>query len=214
MEMNISLPSTPAGSLCHGSSGHARPRARASAPVILSIGLAMAYGATPSRAQLPDASAPEPAVVADEFHRGFQSMAWDGLVQRIHPEALAHLRIAVDILAQVDTSGYVFETLLGGIDPEAYPAAADAEVAIRILGGVQREAPGLLSSLVTRRSEVIGVVEDGEDRHAVYRVVALVQGAEPRIAVMTLRAHQGRWRVVDAEDLRVLHTAIRGLPIR
>jgi hypothetical protein len=67
---------------------------------------------------------------------------------------------------------------------------------------------------VTRRSEILGVVAEGEVRHVVYRIIALVQGAEPRIEVMTLRPHEGRWRVVDADDLRVLHTAIRGLPIR
>jgi len=151
--------------------------------------------------------------VAEEFNRGFQSMAWAGLVQRIHPEGLANLRIAVDILVRSDTTGYVLGTLLGGTPAADYEGLPDDEAVRRVLAGVQREVPGLLSSLVTRRTRVLGVVAEGEDRHVVYRVVALVQGAEPRVQVMTLTRDQGRWRVRDAEDLRVLHTAIRGIPV-
>lgn len=156
---------------------------------------------------------PPPQVVADEFHRGFQSMAWEGLVQRIHPEALAHLRYAADILVQIDTTGYALETLLGGVDAADYAGLPDGEVVVRVLRGVQRDVPGLLSSLVSRRTEILGVVPEGEDRHVVYRVVALVQGAEPQVRVMTLSAVAGRWRVREADDIRVLHTAIRGIPI-
>lgn len=161
-------------------------------------------------AQEPDP--PPPEQVAEEFNRGFQSMAWAGLVQRIHPEALAYLRLATDVLVQADTSGYVLENLLGGTPAGEYPDLPDDEVVRRTLAGVQRKVPGLLSSLVTRRTEVLGVVEEGENRHAVYRILALVQGAEPEIRVMTLRRDQGRWKVLSAEDIRVLHTAIRRIP--
>lgn len=183
-------------------------------PRILAAGAALALAfALPLRAQEPAGAPPPPQQVAEEFNRGFQSMAWAGLVQRIHPEGLANLRIAVDILVRSDTTGYVLGTLLGGTPAADYDGLPDDEAVRRILAGVQREVPGLLSSLVTRRTRVLGVVAEGEDRHVVYRVVALVQGAEPRVQVMTLTRDQGRWRVRDAEDLRVLHTAIRGIPV-
>ena len=180
-------------------------------PVIPALFLILGVPASPAVAQ---GDAPRtPETVADEFQRGFQSMAWAGLVQRIHPQGLAYLRVAADILVQVDSTDYALGTLLGGVEPDAYPALPDGEVVLRMLQGIQEEAPGLLSSLVSRRSTVLGSVEDGESRHVVYRILALVAGAEPRIEVMTLLRDQGRWKVAEAEDLRVLHTAIRGIPI-
>jgi hypothetical protein len=156
---------------------------------------------------------PSAVTVADEFNRGFQSMAWAGLVQRIHPRGLADLRLASDILVAADSSGYVLESLLGGLDRGSYAALPDDEAVLRMLTGIQAEVPGLLSSLVSRRTETLGAVPEGERRHVVYRTQAQVSGSVPENRVMTLERVDGRWKVVDAQDLRVLHTAIRGIPI-
>lgn len=154
-----------------------------------------------------------PLEVAREFNDGFQTMAWAGVVQRIHPEALAYIREGVEILLRVDTTGFVLDRLLGGTAPDEWAGLDDAEAVRRALAGVQREAPGLLSSLTTRRTDELGVVVEGEDRHVVYRVRSLLQGAVPRVEVMTLTRWEGAWRVREADDIRVLHTAIRGIPI-
>jgi hypothetical protein len=78
---------------------------------------------------------------------------------------------------------------------------------------VQLQVPGLLSSLVSRRSEVVGTVPEGPDMaHVVYRMLSLVQGAVPRITVMTLVRTDDGWKVRAAEELDVLHTALRGIP--
>jgi hypothetical protein len=156
---------------------------------------------------------PSAETVAEEFNRGFQSMAWEGLVQRIHPAGLADLRLAADILVQADSSGYVLARLLGDVPAAGYPGLEDDEVVLRLLRGIQSEAPGLLSSLVSRRTEVLGSVPEGDRRHVVYRIQAQVSGSIPETRVMTLELFEDRWRVIDAQDLRVLHTAIRGIPI-
>lgn len=161
----------------------------------------------------PATQASTPEVVADEFHRAFQSMAWRALVQRIHPDGLAYLRLAVDILVEIDPGSWVVGTLLSDVGPADYGDLPDHEVVVRVLQGVQTQAPGLLSSLVSRRTRVLGTVPEGESGHVVYRTLALVAGAEARTEVMTLRRHEGRWRVAEAPDLQVLHTAIRGIPI-
>ena len=140
-------------------------------------------------------------------------MAWAGLVQRIHPTGLSDLRLAADILVRADSSGYVLDRLLGGLAPESYESLPDDEVVQRFLTGIQAEVPGLLSSLVSRRTEVLGSVAEGERRHVVYRIQAQVSGSVPETRVMTLERFEGRWGVSEAEDLRVLHTAIRGIPI-
>lgn len=181
-------------------------------PITLAVAAAVLAARGPLLAQAEPAPSP-PDVVADEFNRGFQSMAWAGLVQRLHPEGLANLRLAADILVRVDTTGYVLGALLGDVDPGSYASLPDDEVVRRLLAGIQTEVPGLLSSLVSRRTWILGTVAEGDDRHVVYRIHAQVTGAEPEIRVMTLRRHEGRWRVIEAEDLSVLHTAIRGIPI-
>ena len=54
----------------------------------------------PARAQVD----PSPAdTVAAEYLRGFQAAVWDGLAQRLHPDALAYLRLAIDIQVDADT---------------------------------------------------------------------------------------------------------------
>ena len=142
-------------------------------------------------------------------------MAWAGLVQRVHPEALADLRLAVRIVLDADSTGWALDELLGGLTVRAeYEELDDAEVFRRVMSGVQARVPGLLSSLVSRRSEVLGEVrEHGDTAHVVYRVRALVQGAQPQIEVMTLVRGTAGWLVRSASELQVLHTAIRGIPI-
>jgi hypothetical protein len=177
----------------------------------LIVGFSLAPTPAPAQSNAHDPGTPE--AVADEFNRGFQSMAWAGLVQRIHPHGLADLRLAADILVRADTSGYVLERLLGDVAPGRYPELTDDDVVGRLLAGIQSEVPGLLSSLVSRRTTVLGSVPEGDRRHVVYRIQAQVSGSVPETRVMTLERFENRWRVVEAEDLRVLHTAIRGIPI-
>lgn len=153
--------------------------------------------------------------VADEFHRSFQSMVWAGMVERLHPEALAYLRLAVVITVDADTTGWALERLLDGVpDRAAFDRLSDAEVVVRVMRGVETEVPGLFSSLVGRRSEVLGAVAEGPDTaHVVYRIVTLADGAVPSVEALTLVRHEGRWLVRSAEEIDVLHTALRRVPI-
>lgn len=161
--------------------------------------------------QRPDTS--PPGEVADEYQRAFQSRVWDGLAQRLHPDALAYLRLAVDVTVDADTTGWALANLAGGApDRAAYDARSDERVFVDVMRWVEANAPGLLSSLVNRRSEVLGVVPEDEDTaHAVYRIVQLVSGAEPEVLVLTLERTPQGWHVREAPELGTLHTAIRGL---
>ena len=182
--------------------------------VLLPVVVAPHHGQAQAQA---GAAHPEgsPAAVADEFHRAIQSMVWQALADRLHPEALDYLRLAVRINLDADTTGWSLEHLLGGLpDRAAYEALDDEAAFVRVMAGVQTEVPGLLSSMVSRRSEVLGTVVEGQDTaHVVYRIVSLAQGAEPRVRALTLvRTSQG-WKVRFAEEVEVLHTALRRIPI-
>lgn len=169
--------------------------------------------AVPVGAQAPDAPAPTPpAEVVRDFNRAFQSYAWEGLMQRIHPDGLAYLRLAVDILVDYDDTGWFLTEMVGATDRAAYRELPDADVVVRAMNWVQGNAAGLLSTLSGRRTEVLGVVEEGDERHALYRTIQTVQGAEPELRVVTLEVHDGRWKVREGQDLKFLHTALRGIP--
>lgn len=193
------------------SSSHRTPGAPLVAAALVAAGIAAPLAAQSAATRPPD---PSPAgEVADEYQRAYQSKVWDGLVQRLHPAALAYLRLAVDVSVQADTSGWALENLGGGApDRAAYDARSDARVVVDVMRWVEANAPGLLSSLVNRRSEVLGVVDEGPERaHAVYRIVQLVSGAEPDVLVMTLERTEAGWKVREAPEIGTLSTAIRGL---
>lgn len=167
--------------------------------------------ATPAVAQS-DPSPPD--TVAAEYFRGFQSMAWDGLAQRIHDEALAYLRLAIDITIDADTTGWSLANLGNATQRDEYDQRSDARVFADAMRWVQENAPGLLSSMVSRSVEAIGVVMEGPDTaHAVYRVTTLAYGAEPEAKVATLQRTEAGWKVREASEIRVLHTALRRIPV-
>ena len=155
-----------------------------------------------------------PDTVAAEYFRGFQSMAWDGLAQRIHPEALAYLRLAIDVQVDADTTDWALTSLGNSERREEYDQRADARVFADAMRWVQANAPGLLSSMVSRSVEEIGILMEGPDTaHAVYRVTTLAYGAEPEAQVATLLRTDDGWKVREASEIRVLHTALRRIPV-
>ena len=193
-------------------------RRRAERCVVRALGAGLVAGlaaltiqGSPLEAQL-DASPPD--TVAAEYFRGFQSMAWDGLAQRIHPEALAYLRLAIDITIDADTTGWSLANLGDATSRDDYDARSDARVFADAMRWVQANAPGLLSSMVSRTVDPIGVVMEGPGTaHAVYRVTTIAYGAEPEAKVATLQRTADGWKVREASEIRVLHTALRRIPV-
>lgn len=190
-------------------------RTRASAWFLVTPLVAFAPAHGQAQADADDPGTADAVRVADEFHRSFQSMVWQALAERLHPDALAYLRLSVEITVDADRSGWALRELLGGVpDRAAFDALSDAEVLVRVMSGVEREVPGLFSSLVSRRSEVLGAVAEGPDTaHVVYRIVTLADGAVPSVEALTLVRYQGRWRVRASEEIDVLHTALRRIPL-
>lgn len=174
--------------------------------------------ALPVQAQDPPRAPADPspaAEVAEEFQWGFQSMAWEGLAQRIHPDALAYVRFAAEVVIAADTTGWALANLgAGASDLDTWRARDDARVFVELMEWMQTNSPGLLSSLASRRSAVLGVVQEGEDTaHAVYRMTMLVDGAQPEVLVMTLLRTDRGWKVREAPEFRTLNTVLRGTPI-
>lgn len=181
--------------------------------ILVTLGLVLAASSlAPASlaAQTPPRSA---EVVADEFNRGFQTRQWTGLVQRIHSDGLAYLRLAVDILIEYDSSGQFLELMIGE-SAATYQAMPDDQVVVRALRWAELNYPGMLSAFSNRRTTILGEVAEGDDRHVLYRTIQIVQGAVPQLRVVTLSMENGAWRVRDGQDITSLHTALRGIPSR
>ncbi len=182
-------------------------------PLLLPITLAVLAGVTPATARGQVDPSP-PDTVAAEYFRGFQSMAWEGLAQRLHPEALAYLRLAIDIQIDSDTTGWSLRHLGAAETRAEYDARSDARVFADVMRWVQGNAPGLLSSLVSRTVEPIGVVREGDAAaHAVYRVTTIAYGAQPLAQVASLARTPDGWKIREASEIRTLHTALRRFPV-
>lgn len=155
-----------------------------------------------------------PDTVAAEYLRGFQAAAWEGLAQRLHPEALAYLRLAIDIQIDADTTGWALANL-GGSDTRAeYDARSDTRIFVDVMAWTGDHARGLLSSLVSREAELVGLVTEGADTaHALYRVTTIAYGAEPAVQVATLLRTDAGWKVRESPEIRTLHTGLRTIPI-
>lgn len=186
-------------------------------PALLALLLAPALGLPPAvsaqaaPAQRIDDSPAD--TVAAEFLRGFQSMAWAGLAQRLHPEALDYLRLAIRIQIDADTTTWALTSLGGADSRAAFDARSSTEVFVGVMQWTQGNAPGLINSFVSRDAEVIGVVAERADTaHAVYRVTTHAYGAEPAVQVATLARTAQGWKVIEAPEIRALHTALRRLP--
>lgn len=156
-----------------------------------------------------------PDTVAAEFRQAFGSRSWLELAERLHPDALARVRFAVDLLVQQDSTGWARTTLGGGTATDsAFAELPDDAVFVTTMRGLEVEVPGLISSFSGRQSELVGLVQENAiTAHAVYRNQATLPGAEPIVLVMSLMRTRFGWKVRDVGEIDVLETALRGLPI-
>lgn len=188
------------------------PDTLAAALVAASLLLALPAGAVAQAKPAPKA----PEEVADEFLRGLQGLAWRATAQRIHPATLDTFRIVMEGLVEARDGDRVLNLLLGVADTAELAALSDEVVFSRVLGSLAELAPGLLHSITGRRTRILGAVhEEGEGvAHVVYKVFPDLSNTNPEIAVLTTaRLEAGGWRVRDANELSVVRTAVRGIPL-
>lgn len=175
--------------------------------------LLLVCGPAEAVAQGEPGDAAAPAVVANDFLRAYRSMAWGAAAERMHPDALADIRLRVMLLTENDRNREALVRLVDGRSVEVLEAMPPGRLFEIVMTALGREAPGLIHALVSREMEVVGAVPEGGDRtHVVYRVIPSLPGDPPRMQVMTLHRLGDRWRVMEADELDVLGTALGAIP--
>lgn len=134
---------------------------------------------------------------------------WKAFAELMHPAALADFRrmfrevVALEGAAELRKSFFGVETLA------EFDALTDAGTFEVLMKGLATNVPGMAEALGSLSMEIVGVLPEGEElAHVVYRSGASFDDLTiSKTAVMTLRRHDGQWRML-------LNGAIEGLAER
>jgi len=160
-------------------------------------------------ATLASAQSEAPDAVARRAAEATARADWKAFAELMHPAALADFRrmfreiVAIDGAAELRKSFFGIETLA------EYDALTDAGTFEALMKGLAANVPGMAEALGSLSMEVVGVLPEGEElAHVVYRTGASIEDLTiSKTAVMTLRRHDGQWRML-------LNGAIEGLAER
>ena len=202
----------------------AQPRDRPRGHRVSKAGLWFFASALPAYIALPAAGpvvaqAPQAAGTAEasaaQFFQGLGRLEWSGIVDLLHTDVHDRFQLVADQLVGSLRGDSVLILLYGGISRGEYERQAPRETFLRSMMGLVTYARGLMESQVTTDVEILGTVAEGDSlRHVVYREGTDHMGTElVRVSVTTLRLQRGDWRILRNDELDVLETALRGLPI-
>jgi hypothetical protein len=160
-------------------------------------------------ATLASAQSEAPDAVARRAAEATARADWKAFAELMHPAALADFRrmfreiVAIDGAAELRKSFFGIDTLA------EYDALTDAGTFEALMKGLATNVPGMAEALGSLSMEVVGVLPEGEElAHVVYRTGASIENLTiSKTAVMTLRRHDGQWRML-------LNGAIEGLAER
>jgi hypothetical protein len=171
--------------------------------------LAMLALAAPVTAQ----STPESA--AAEYLRVLRTGDWDQTARLMHPDALSELKGFFVAMADADSAGIILRPMFGVASADELRQLPPEDVYARLLRGVARSAPQLITSMRGMESTVIGSVPEGDqDAHVVYRLNLTLNGVtSTKVDVLSFRRSGDRWMGLLSGDLRALaQTLARELP--
>jgi hypothetical protein len=160
-------------------------------------------------AAVASAQAEAPDAVAKRAAEATARADWKAFAELMHPAALADFRrmfreiVALEGAAELRKSFFGIETLA------EFDAYTDAGTFEALMKGLATNVPGMAEALGSLSMEVVGVLPEGEElAHVVYRTGASIESLTiSKTAVMTLRRHDGQWRML-------LNGAIEGLAQR
>ena len=155
-----------------------------------------------------------PEAVAERFFHGLGRLQWTGIVDLLHPDALADVDLVANQLVG-SLRGDSILIQLYGATREEFLGWSDRETFLRTMTGMVAYARGLMESQVTTDVDILGTVMEGDTlAHVVYRERTDHMGTEiEEVSATTLRRAGGRWLIWRNPELEVLETAFRGLPI-
>jgi len=179
------------------------------------IGLAVLVGVALLAAAVPPVSAQStPEEAGERFHRSIGLLRWSVMGETLHPKALELIHQRVSAVVELDRRGIVLRETFAGADRPTFDSWSHREVFERLMAGTEVRMRGLVEVLATNEYRVIGSVPETATRaHVVVETKPYASGEVPiRLQVVTVELHDGRWLVVEAEELEAIRTAVMAVP--
>lgn len=134
---------------------------------------------------------------------------WKAFAELMHPAALAEFRRMFREIVALEGTDELRRTFFGVGSVAEFDALTDAGTFEALMKGLSTNVPGMAEAISSLSMEIVGVLPEGEEiAHVVYRSSAATRELTfSKTAVMTLRRHDGQWRML-------LNGAIEGLAQR
>lgn len=175
------------------------PRPRRRRTTIAALLLLCCAAALSAQSEAPDA-------VAKRAAEATSRADWKAFAELMHPAALADFRRMFREIVALEGAAELRKTFFGIETVAEFDALTDAGTFEALMKGLAANVPGVAEALGSLSMEVVGVLPEGEElAHVVYRTGASIENLTmSKTAVMTLRRHDGQWRML-------LNGAIEGL---
>lgn len=150
------------------------------------------------------------------FYDAIGSRNWDAAAALIHGERLGIVRRNVQSMVNGPSGNLVLTELLDLSSPAAFAGIPAAEVFARLFRTLERRIEPLARVISTNEVRIVGAVPEADEAHVVLRVSPYADGPRPSwVRVVTAkRDADGAWRLMDAEEITSVLTAVLGLPLR
>lgn len=161
----------------------------------------------------PAAAQPEtPEQVARRYFDTMRSGDWRANAALMHPQALESFKAGFVRLATPAYAAGAMEAVFGVRTVAELQSVPAAELYQRFMRKSVSESSGMRELFDSAEFEVVGHVAEGsETAHVVYRLRAETEGMDvTRIAVITLRKHQGAWKAVLTGEVGGFPSVIAG----
>ena len=147
---------------------------------------------------VPASPAASPEAVVKQMFSVSREADWPGYVKLMHPEALAEFKKMFREIVATEVGKELGTLFFDTKSADEYDAVESAVLFERFMKNLSVKVPQFGEALKTAEGSVVGSVPEGADLvHVVYRSSASAEGiAISRVNAVTLRKHQGEWRLL------------------
>lgn len=159
------------------------------------------------------AAQPEtPEQVAQRYFATMRAGDWRANAALMHPQALESFKAGFVRLATPADAAGAIEAVFGVRTVAELEEVPAVELYERFMRKSVSESSGMQELFDSADFDVVGHVREGDETaHVVYRLKAETEGMEvTRIAVITLRLHQGAWKAVLTGEVQGFPAVIAG----
>lgn len=181
--------------------------------LLLLLSLSGAFAQTAKPAPAPAPAAPSAESVVQSYLETLKSGDFQKSAELMHPEALEKFRSLLIPLVEAAADAKAEESLLplfkGVSDVAALKKLSPAGFFAAFFNGIAEVNPMIKDALASGNMTVLGSVPEGDVLHVVCRTSVKVEELSiAKMEVMSLKRHEGNWRVLLSGEMEGLAQAL------